>query len=63
MLLSHGVLKEYGAGNTLDEAIWDFLTSLSDLRQSEAAHEDRLAPDDTKRLAMLRRLIRPLSGA
>ena len=62
LLLSHGALEEYGAGDTLDEAIWDFLTGLSDLRQSDAAHEDRLAPDDTRRLATLRRLIHPASG-
>ena len=63
LLLCHGLLEQYGAGNTLDEAIWDLLTSLSDLRESDERHESNLAPDDRERLAMLRRLLHPLPGA
>ena len=51
-------VREYGVGETFEEAIEDLLTSLSDYYESLEAREDRLADPEAKDLAELRRLIR-----
>ena len=49
--------QEYGAGPSLEEAVMDLVTSLSDYYQSLEARKDRLAPDGEKDLALLSDLI------
>ena len=60
LLLSHGVLNEYGAGDNLDEAIWDFLTGLSDYRESLQRRDDRLPEDEWAKLQCLLKLVEPI---
>ena len=50
-------LQEYGMGDSLESAITDLLTSLSDYYQSLESREANLAPSAIKDLHMLRRLL------
>lgn len=51
-------LQEYGAGDALESAVQDLLTSLSDYYQSLESREDKLAPSAIKDLQTLRKLLR-----
>ena len=51
-------VREYGVGETFEEAVEDLLTSLSDYYESLEAREERLAQAEANDLAELRRLIR-----
>ena len=51
-------VQEYGIGETVESAIEDLLTSLSDYHESLEAREGRLAESEAKDLAILRQLIR-----
>ena len=51
-------LQEYGTGDSLESAITDLLTSLSDYRLSLESREANLAPSASKDLRILRRLVR-----
>lgn len=55
---THMTVQEYGVGSTLDEAIQDLLTSLSDYRESLEAREKTLGKEALKDLGQLRALIR-----
>ena len=55
--------QEYGAGDSLEAAIQDLLTSLSDYYESLEAREDRLEPSAGEDLKILRKLIRPKPAA
>ena len=50
-------LQEYGIGDSLESAITDLLTSLSDYYQSLKSREAKLAPLASKDLDALRRLL------
>ena len=58
----NSTVHEYGADNTIEEAIFDLLTSLSDYRESLEGREDRLGAGPARDLAALRRLIRRTSN-
>ena len=60
LLLSHGALEEYGAGDTLDEGVWDFLTTLSDYRESLQERDGRLPEDEQQKLSLLLKLVEPV---
>ena len=51
-------LQEYGIGNSLESAITDLLTSLSDYYQSLESRQAKLAPPGVKDLNALRHLLR-----
>ena len=51
-------LREYGMGDSLESAITDLLTSLSDYYQSLESREAKLAPSASKDLQILRGLVR-----
>ena len=51
-------VEEYGAGASLEEAVRDLLTSLSDYRESLEEREARLSPPTVADLAKLRSIIR-----
>ena len=51
-------LQEYGMGDSLESAIEDLLTSLSDYYQSLESREASLAPSAAKDLRILRSLLR-----
>ena len=53
--------QEYGIGSTVEEAIFDLVTSLSDYFESLTDYEGRLGPSETEDLKILRRLIRPIT--
>ena len=53
-------LQEYGMGDSLESAITDLLTSLSDYCQSLESREANLAPSASKDLYTLRCLLRNL---
>ena len=55
---THMTVQEYGVGSTLDEAIQDLLTSLSDYRESLEAREKTLGKEALEDLKQLRALIR-----
>ncbi len=55
---THMTVQEYGVGPTLDEAIQDLLTSLSDYRESLEAREKTLGEEALEDLKQLRALIR-----
>ena len=59
LLFSH-TLGEFGAGNTLCDAIQDFLTMMSDYRESSQRREDRLPPDEQEKLKLLRKVLEPV---
>ena len=50
-------VQEYGVGDSVEAAIADLLTSLSDYHESLRDREARLAPGETGDLASLRDLI------
>ena len=50
-------LQEYGLGDSLESAITDLLTSLSDYCQSLESRESKLAPSASEDLTVLRRLL------
>jgi hypothetical protein len=50
-------VQEYGVGDSVEAAITDLLTSLSDYHESLRDREARLAPGETDDLASLRDLI------
>ncbi len=54
--------EEYGIGATVEEAIFDLVTSLSDYFESLKDYEGRLGPSETEDLKILRRLIRPITA-
>lgn len=54
-------VREYGVGTSLDEAIQDLLTSLSDYRESLEAREKTLGEEGLEDLRLLRALIRRIS--
>ena len=56
-------LREYGIGDSLESAITDLLTSLSDYYQSLESREANLAPSAIEDLHTLRHLIRVSSAA
>ena len=68
--LSHGQevavscleLQEYGVGVSLESAVADLLTSLSDYYESLVSREDNLAEPAVEDLQTLRNLLRYLSG-
>ena len=51
-------LQEYGIGDSMESAITDLLTSLSDYYQSLESRQAKLAPPGVKDLNMLRHLLR-----
>ena len=51
-------VREYGIGPTIEEAIEDLLTSLSDYCESLESRESRLAEAEANDLAELRRMMR-----
>ena len=51
-------IQEYGMGDSLESAIADMLTSLSDYYQSLESREAKLAPSATKDLDTLKGLLR-----
>ena len=51
-------LQEYGIGDSLEIAIEDLLTSLSDYFQSLESREEKLGPSAIEDLRTLRRLLR-----
>ena len=53
--------EEYGIGATIEEAIFDLVTSLSDYFESLKDYEGKLGPSETEDLKILRRLIRPIT--
>jgi hypothetical protein len=50
-------IAEYGVGASLEDAVADLLTSLSDYRESLEKREDRLGPPAVDDLERLRKLI------
>lgn len=56
--ITHLTVQEYGIGDSLESAIQDLLTSLSDYYQSLESRQSRLAPQASKDLEMLQRLVR-----
>jgi hypothetical protein len=50
-------VAEYGVGESMDEALVDLLTSLSDYRESLEKREDRLGPPAAADLDKLRKLV------
>lgn len=58
MVATCASVQEYGIGETVESAIEDLLTSLSDYRESLEAREEKLAESEANDLAELRRLIR-----
>lgn len=50
-------IAEYGVGASLEDAVADLLTSLSDYRESLEKREDRLGPPAVHDLEKLRKLI------
>ena len=55
-------LQEYGVGVSLESAVADLLTSLSDYYESLVSREDNLAEPAVEDLQTLRNLLRYLSG-
>ena len=55
-------LQEYGIGDSLESAIMDLLTSLSDYYQSLESRAGTLAPSASKDLEILRRLVHATTG-
>ena len=51
-------VEEYGAGASLEEAVRDLLTSLSEYRDSLEEREDRLGVPAAADLAKLRKILR-----
>ena len=51
-------IQEYGIGDSVEAAIMDLLTSLSDYYESLEDHEGRLGPPAEEDLKILRKLIR-----
>ncbi len=51
-------VEEYGAGASLEEAVWDLLTSLSEYRESLEEREERLGAPAVADLARLRKILR-----
>ena len=51
-------VEEYGAGASLEEAVQDLLTSLSEYRESLEEREDRLGAPAVADLAKLRKILR-----
>ena len=51
-------VEEYGAGASLEEAVRDLLTSLSEYRESLEEREDRLGVPAVADLAKLRKILR-----
>ena len=58
LALTYLTVEEYGEGISVEEAVEDMLTSLSDYLLSLQARESRLAASAASDLAMLRALIR-----
>lgn len=54
----HLAVEEYGAGASLEEAVQDLLTSLSEYRESLEEREARLGAPAVADLAILRSIIR-----
>ncbi len=54
-------VEEYGAGASLEEAVQDLLTSLSEYRESLEEREDRLGVPAVADLAKLRKMLRSRS--
>lgn len=59
LAVTYLTLAEYGSGSSLQEAITDLLTSLSDYYESLLSREDKLGSRAGDDLAKLRELIRP----
>ena len=55
-------VEEYGIGSSLEDAILDLLTSLSDYFQSLEERQERLGPPALEDLDKLRKLVRPKSN-
>ena len=55
---THMTVQEYGVGASLDEAIQDLLTSLSDYRESLETRGNTLGKEALEDLRLLRVLIR-----
>ena len=55
---THMTVQEYGVGASLDEAIQDLLTSLSDYRESLETRGNTLGKEALEDLGLLRALIR-----
>ena len=55
-------LQEYGNGDSLESAVTDLLTSLSDYYQSLESREANLSPSAAKDLHILRRLLHTQAG-
>ena len=51
-------IEEYGAGASLEEAVRDLLTSLSEYRESLEEREERLGAPAVADLAKLRKILR-----
>ena len=58
MAVACPAVREYGIGHTIEEAIEDLLTSLSDYCESLEAREFTLAEAEASDLSELRRMIR-----
>ena len=54
--------EEYGIGDTVEEAIFDLVTSLSDYGGWLEDHEGRMGATETEDLKILRVLIRPITA-
>ena len=54
--------QEYGIGSTVEEAIFDLVTSLSDYFEWLEDHEAKVGPIETEDLKILRSLIRPITA-
>ena len=54
-------MEEYGIGDTVEEAIFDLVTSLSDYFEWLKDHEGKVGPIETEDLKILRRIIRPIT--
>ena len=61
MAVTYLTIQEHGVGDSLESAILDLLTSLSDYYKSLESREARLAPSASEDLQMLRNLVRPAS--
>lgn len=61
LAVTYLTLEEYGSGSSVQEAITDLLTSLSDYYESLLSREDKLGSRARDDLAKLKELIRPKS--
>ena len=59
---AHLTVEEYGVGASVEDAVLDLLTSLTDYYQSLEAREGRLGPPAAKDLEILREMARPKSS-